>query len=172
MAEDYVVDETYQRILFRTAVLVMACDGESHADEVRELKLAHECTQYFPGLDFDLEMSRVREQLEADKAYTFRAHFQQLAELNLDPAGGLQVLELVLRIIYADQRVHENEIIFCQLLQQVLRVPEPIIERRFGPISFLAVRHDSEKKIDLASTVEFANKVSMPELEELHRITD
>lgn len=172
MTESYVVDALHQRILFRTAVLVMACDGEIHADEVRELKLASTSTKYFAGMDFDAEMCLVREQLEQDKIGTLRTHFRQLSERNFSPAASLQLLELVLRIIYADQRVHENEVRFCQLLQQVLRVPEAVIGKRFGSIPFLVGQSTSEKNINPATTLEFANRIAVPAQEDFHQFVD
>ena len=172
MNEGNVVDASYQRLLFRTAILVMACDGEIHADEVRELKLAAKSTRYFSGLEFENEMALIRDQLRDDKVGTLREHFRQLSAQSLNPAAALHMLELVLRIVYADQRVHENEIRFCQLLQQILHVPEPVIEKRFGSVPFLVAQSTSEKSPKPGSAMDFAGEVAIPKQEDFNQIGD
>lgn len=172
MTESDVVDVVHERVLFRTAVLVMACDGEIHSDEIRELKLASTSTKYFSGVDFDVEMSLVREQLEKDKIGTLRTHFRQLSEQSISPAAALQLLELVLRIIYADQRVHENEVRFCQLLQQVLHVPEQVIQKRFGSVPFLVGQGGLEKNLDPGLNMDFLQQISIPDEEDFRQAAD
>lgn len=164
---DSVSESEYHHLLFRSAVLVMACDGEIHADELEELRLAHQRTSYFSGIDFDLEFSRLRDHLEGGKHEVIQKYFQALGEYELDTVQQLQILELVLRIIYADQRVDENEKRFCQMLLRVLRIPEAIIEKRFGSVPFLFTSsHD--RKIEQAELVSaIADQLSIPAMEDM-----
>jgi uncharacterized tellurite resistance protein B-like protein len=136
----------YHRILFHTAVLVMACDGEIHADELRELQLANQRTGYFTGIDFDSELGRLSAGLEDDKQKVIQEYFHSLGSCEFDIVQRLQIVELVLRIVYADQRVHENEIRFCRMIQRELRVPDSLINQRFGSVPFLSARPNEAMK--------------------------
>ena len=162
----------YRHLLFRTAVLVMACDGEIHADEIQELLIAHQRTNYFSGIDFDVELSRLRDQMETDKQAVIRNYFEVLSEHELDPVQQLQLLELALRIVYADQRVHENEKRFCQMIQRVLRIPEPIMEQRFGSVSFISSTSHGRKIKDGDLVTAIADQLSLPTMEDLKVIED
>ena len=164
---DSVSKNEYHHLLFRSAVLVMACDGEIHADELQELRLAHQKTSYFSGIDLDAEFARLRDQLDGGKREVIQKYFQALGEYEFDPVQRLQLLELVLRIIYADQRVHDNEKRFCQMILRVLRIPEPIMEKRFGSVPFLFTSsHDRKiKRADLVSAI--VDQLSISAMEDL-----
>ncbi len=51
--------EELQRLLFRTAFCVMACDGHIDEKEVREIKTMNKSSQYFMGLDLDEELQEL-----------------------------------------------------------------------------------------------------------------
>lgn len=167
---DSVSGSEYHHLLFRTAVLVMACDGEIHAAEIEELRLAHQRTNYFAGIDFDAELSRLIDQIQGDKHAVIQAYFQTLGEHELDYVQQLQLLELALRIIYADQRVHENEKRFCQMIQRVLRIPEPIVEQRFGSVPFISVSSHDRKMKENDFVTAIADQLSTPAIEDLKNI--
>ena len=167
-----VTKSEYHHLLFRTAVLVMACDGEIHADELEELRLAHQKTSYFSGIDFEMEFAHLRVQIETDKRAAIEKYFQTLSQYALDPVQQLQLLELALRIIYADKRVHENEERFCHMIQRVLRIPEPIIEQRFGSVPFITVAQHGRKIKDDDLVAAIADQLSLPTTEDLKVIED
>ena len=133
----------YQRFLFDTAMLVMACDGDIHDDEIAEMGLAFQHSAMFKGLDFDAELKRFLAELHQDTRKTIDDYFKKLQSIELDPVQELQVLEIVLRIMYADDRADENEIRFLRLVKERLGVMDEIFYKRFGDVDVLpgGVRH-------------------------------
>lgn len=170
MSTDASSSEDYRRVLFHTAVLIMVCDGEIHSAEVQELRLASERTQYFSGLDFESEMKGLLERLDADKSMVIQEYVEELGALDLDPVQRLQVLELALRIVYADSVIHENEVRFCRVIQRVLNVPEPILAKRFGSVPFLSDSTGAQRAFDSDSALSLASTISLPKFEEFKKI--
>lgn len=127
----------YHRFLFGTAMLVMACDGDIHDDEISELRLAFKNSAMFNGLDFDVEFKRFLAELHEDTRKTIDDYFEELQSIGLDPAQKLQVLEIILRIMYADDRADKNEIRFLRLVKEKLGVMDEIFYKRFGDVDVL-----------------------------------
>ena len=136
----------YQRLLFDTAMLVMACDDEIHDDEIEEIKRAFQQSVMFRDLEFHAELDRVLAELNGNTRKTIDEYFDALVSADLDPVQRLKVLEIVLRIMYADDRVDENETRFLQLLKTKLDVGDEIFYKRFGEVESLRNGIDAEEK--------------------------
>jgi uncharacterized tellurite resistance protein B-like protein len=160
----------YQKILLRTAMCVMACDGEIHASEVKEIELAFEQTDFFKGLVFKEEMDSVINEFKRDEKKIVKECFDQLASADLNSVQQLQVLEIVLRIIYADERVDENEVKFLKIVKSLLGVPDEIIFKRFGYVSCLGGKYSTDKLIPTAD--DFLSDVKLPEIQEMAKMID
>ena len=102
----------YQKILFRTAMCVMACDGDIHHSEVREMEVAFEKTDFFKDLVFKTEIDFVLDRFKSSEKEFLIECVDNLSKATMSPVQELQILELALRIIYADNRVDKNEIDF------------------------------------------------------------
>lgn len=163
--------EIYQRVLFHSAMLVMACDGDIHASEINEMRLAFEKTRFFTDINFEKEMERLVSELHKDKTSMIHTYFEELGGLEVDPVQKLQILEIVLRIIYADDRVHENEVKFFRLIKDRLMVPNEIIFRRFGTIDFLSGKTHADKK-SLPSMDTLVASVAIPNIEQAAELLD
>ena len=144
----------YHRVLFNTAMLVMACDGDIQDDEISELQSAFQKSAMFKGLDFDSELKRFLAELHQDARKTIGDYFQSLESGDLDPVQKLQVLEIILRIMYADNRVDENEIRLLRTTKEKLGVIDQIFYKRFGEVDALASRSQSDQvKTDSISDI-------------------
>ena len=131
----------YQQTLFETAMLVMVCDGEICPREIEEMRLAFEQSVLFSELSFEEELARVMEDLNEDKKEAVLGYFEKIETADLSSVQKLQLLEIALRIVYADDRVDPNEIRFVTLLKSRLQVMDEIFFRRFGSVEFLSGRH-------------------------------
>jgi len=127
----------FQRVLFKSAVLVMACDGEIHDNEIKEIKLISEKSYYFKDIDFDSELKLLIEEFNENEKKALENYFSQLKASEYSPVQQLQIIEIMLRIIHADNRVDENEMKFIQLTKSLLGVHSEIIVRRFGHVDIL-----------------------------------
>jgi uncharacterized tellurite resistance protein B-like protein len=127
----------YQKILFRTAMCVMACDGDIHHSEVREMEVAFEKTDFFKDLVFKTEIDFVLDRFKSSEKEFLIECVDNLSKATMSPVQELQILELALRIIYADNRVDKNEIDFLKIIKGCLSVPDEIFYSRFGDVPFL-----------------------------------
>ena len=155
----------YQRTLFETAMLVMACDGEIHPSEIQEMELAFEKSLLFKNLNFHEELGRITADFDQNKKQVVMSYFEKVASAELDPAQKLQILEIILRIMYADNRVEPNEIRFLKLVKSRLGVMDEIFFKRFGEVDFLPSSHTSEKITDSARA--FVDEVELPDFGDL-----
>lgn len=155
----------YQRMLFRTAMLVMGCDGELHSSEIREIELAFEKSSLFKDLDFQEELDRVMAEFDENRKHVVTRYFEEIEVADLDPVQKLQILEIILRIMYADDRVDPNEVRFLRLVKSRLGVMDGIFAKRFGDLDILPTGHIPEKSEDTVG--EFINEVEFPDFNEL-----
>lgn len=160
----------YQKILFRTAVCAMACDGEIHESEVREIQLAFEQTDFFKDLVFNDEMELVIGDFKNKEKQVLRDYFDQISSEKLNPVQDLQILEIILRIIYADEHIDENEIKFLRIVKSCLDVPDQIFYKRFGMISFLTGMGSLDKKTHTTSN--FLENMVLPDIKEMSEMLD
>jgi len=160
----------FQRILFRSAMCVMACDGEIHDSEVREMELAFEQTDFFRDLVFKDELKSVIRRLERDEKQIVTEYFDQIASEDLNPVQQLQVLEIILRIIYADERVDTNELEFLKIVKSRLGVPDEIFYKRFGEVSSLGGERSTDKLIQ--TTNEFMKSMVLPDVKDISKMLD
>ncbi|MFT6834191.1 MAG: hypothetical protein ACJA0H_000218 [Francisellaceae bacterium] len=77
----------------------------------------------------------------------------------------LQVLELILRIIYADGRVDRNELEFLKIVKSHLNVSNEMFFKRFGDVDGLGANHTVDKIT--AKTQDFISELHLAELSEL-----
>jgi len=150
----------FEKLLFNTAVCVMACDGQIHESEVNELKLIGEKTPYFKELDYENELSKIMSDIKKNKNI-MKLYFNTLKEAELSPVQELLILEVVLRMMYADNRIDENEIKLVKLIKGYLKIPDQIIFERFGKIDFLIKGYD---EIDQQASLDNFPKVEFTEI--------
>lgn len=129
--------ESFQRLLFRTAFCLMACDGDIDEREVLEMRKMNESGAYFRGIDLSDELDELLRDLKEKGRKIVQELFDTLKGVELNFVQELLLLEISFRIINADERVDENEIKFVRYLRSKLCVYDEIILDRFGPIEYL-----------------------------------
>jgi len=139
----------FEKLLFNTAICVMACDGQIHESEVSELELIAENTPYFRELDYKNELNKIMKEIEKN-TNVMKRYFNTLKEADLSPVQELLILEVVLRIMYSDNRIDENEVKFVKLIKSYLKMPDQIIFERFGKIEFLIKGYEKINQQDFS----------------------
>lgn len=125
-------DIQFQKFLLETAVCSMACDGDIDAREVVELQEIIKYTQYFKDINISEYLVTFFQEIKSESHVLLERYFKNIENANLSYVQELLVLEIILRIIYADERFDENEIRFLKLLRSKLKVHNEIIYHRFG----------------------------------------
>lgn len=142
---DHIDTVDFQKVLFRSAMCVMACDGKIHDSEIKEMEIISQKTPYFDKLDYQEEIQQIIRAFSKDKKKVVEEYFFKLGEIVLSPVQKLQILEIVMRIIHADNRNDTNEIKFLKIVKSKLAVPDEIFFKRFREVSYLKGSDETEK---------------------------
>jgi len=160
----------FQRLLFRTAFCVMACDGNIDEREIREMKSMNKSAAFFQGIDLTNELDLLLTSLRERGKQFVNELIESLNKVDLSTVQELLILEVAFRIVNADEKVDENEINFVKFLRSKLNVYDEIIRDRFGVIEYL---FDKEYARDLSkdeTREDNFTAIKMPELKDLEAI--
>ena len=155
----------YQKLLLRSALCVMACDGKIHEEEIKEIKKISTTTPYFKKIDYANEIATVIADISKHGTKTIKEHFIELKESSLIPVQELLLLEVLMRIINADKVKDPNEIIFLQIVKSGLKVHDEIVMERFGNTDLLFDR--DYKQVDKSFKNKFISELKLPKLKDL-----
>jgi len=140
----------FQELLFQTAFCVVACDGHIDEREIEELRLLEGSAVYFQGVDLRDELDRLVASLQPE-GEDGKADGGPIAEVlkkiktgRLSVVQELLLLELALRILHADENIHDKEVELVRQIRALLTVDDGILLERFGPTQVL---FESEYKV-------------------------
>lgn len=140
----------FKKILVKTAVFVMAADGDVHHEELSELKSISESKNYFTELDLEKEINEVLKEIKSVGRYAYINFLKDLKSKELSIPEVLLLFESTLQIIKSDKKITESEVSFFQKLRYIFpQVPEDIFNSRFGTEDLKAEHSDSGFKYDL-----------------------
>jgi uncharacterized tellurite resistance protein B-like protein len=159
--------EYLQKLLLSSAFHVMACDGEIHSEELGVIQRLGDNSSFFKGLDLSREIGELAQELEQDPRDSFHSYFQKLREQEMELVEQFLVIEVILRTLYADQRIDENEINFLQIVIRNLGLLPEILTERFGAINTLLGVESSEGFRIPEAQLESFQIPSVDELKEL-----
>jgi uncharacterized tellurite resistance protein B-like protein len=160
----------FKKILFKVAFCAMTCDGDIDDREIEELKLMNDKTTYFTNIDLSEELKQLVSDFKNKGAKVIEEFFELLRNVKLNPIQELLLLEIALRIIYADKRIDENEVKFINFLRSKLRVHDEIIIERFGELDILHTNEYSKNIYLNKAEMEFVKNIKLPKMSELTHI--
>ena len=159
--------EHLHKLLVSTAFHVMACDGEIHPEELAVINQLGDNSSFFKGLDLSRELGELVHELEQNSQDSFRSYFQKLREREMELVEQFLVIEVILRTLYADQRIDENEINFLRIVIRNLGLLPEMLKERFGAINTLLGTEISE---EFQMTKSQAMSFKMPNAGELKEL--
>ena len=83
----------FQRLLFRTAFCLMACDGHIDDREVKEIKFMNNSSAYFRGIDLSGELEELLADLKEKGKHIVDELFNSLTELDISTVQELLILD-------------------------------------------------------------------------------
>ncbi len=111
----------FRKILFKGAFSVMACDGEVAESEVAEMKEMLINSPYFDSLDHETELKLAFADLKLNGTKSIQMFFQTLENSDLSERQELQMVEVLIRMVQADNKVDDNELIFMHNIKSRLK---------------------------------------------------
>jgi uncharacterized tellurite resistance protein B-like protein len=158
----------FKKLLFEVAFCTMACDGDIDKREIEELKIMDKNTSYFAEIDLSDELEILIKELETKGVKVIEDLFKTLRKTKLNPIQELLILEVALRIIYADKKVDDNEVKFLNLLRSMLEVHDEIIFDRFGEVEILYINEYISKLNQ--SDDDFLANLNLPDMVDIKNI--
>jgi len=128
------IDSDYRKLLLSAAFHAMTCDGELHQDELDSIRSLSEKSKIFADLDLNTELKRLSDGLQQSTRESFRHFFSEVKSASLELSEQMQVIEVVIRVVYADGRIDENEIMYLKKIISILGIFPELLEERFGSI--------------------------------------
>lgn len=157
----------FQRLLFRTAFCLMACDGHIDEREVNEIKWMNTHSNYFKGIDLSDELEELLRELKVRGKHIVDELYSDLSDLNLSSVQELLILEIAFRIAHTDEKVHENEIKLIRYLRSKLHVHDEIIHDRFGVVEYLFDKDYSQEIIKQDAKDDLLAHITLPDFKEI-----
>jgi uncharacterized tellurite resistance protein B-like protein len=138
--------EKFKYLLFDIACGAVTCDGHIDAKEIEELKSIDKSTAYFSGIDLSRKLNTFIKSFNEDANGTIDKVYKSINKESLNPVEELLILEIVLRLIYSDTKLDENEVHYIKVVRSKLSISDEIIKQRFGEIDLL-LRQESSRMV-------------------------
>lgn len=121
----------FKDFLFKSAVIAMACDGDIAKTEIQEIKTIVANEIYFMGYDFVEPLKNTISYIKANGKGAINQYFQDIVINNLNEHQEILLIEVILRIIQADEKVEESEMKFLQMVKSKLKTDEKTLIVKF-----------------------------------------
>ena len=120
----------FDKLLLKTAFSCMACDGDIDKREIKLIKRLHKEKKTFGDLDVNTEMDNLLIAINKDGHQFMRDYFDELTTSELTEANELNLIEVAIATIKADEKVEYSEIKFFKVIRSKLKINnEPILEK-------------------------------------------
>tara|TARA_B110001454_G_scaffold135261_1_gene125848 strand:- start:709 stop:1242 length:534 start_codon:yes stop_codon:yes gene_type:complete len=158
----------FKKMLFDIACSAVACDGHIDEREIEELKRIAKSTTYFKDINLSKKLEIFVEGFKNNPDSTIEKILNKLKASILNPVEEMLILEIVLRLIYADVRIDENEITFLQSIRSRLSIDDELLTERFGEIEFLIRKHENVSTIAENEKKYIDNSIDVKNLENMY----
>ncbi len=127
----------FKKLLFEVACCAVACDYDIDEREVRELQYIDKSTTYFKDIDLSEQLDNFLADFKGNEAEVIEELVEKISDASKTPVEELLVMEIVLRLIYADLKIDEKEIVFLKSVRLALSISDEVVTDRFGKIDIL-----------------------------------
>lgn len=131
----------FKRLLFEIACCAVACDFDIDEREVKELQYIDKSTTYFKDIDLSKQLDNFLNNFKGNEAETINGVVEKVKEAILSPVEELLIIEIVLRLIYADLKIDTREVDFLKSIRLALSISDEVLSERFGEIDILIKEH-------------------------------
>lgn len=120
----------FNKLLLKTAFSCMACDGDIDKREIKLIKGLQKENKTFGDIDINSEMDSLLLAINNDGHQFMRDYFNELTTSELTEADELNLIEVAIETIKADEKVEYSEIKFFKVIRSKLKIGnDPILEK-------------------------------------------
>lgn len=124
-------NQEFKKFLFKSAVMTMACDGNIAEEEISEIKNMVFNEIYFMGFDYEDLLKDGIEDIKVNGKVAINQYLQELNSIELNEHQEILLVEVILKIIEADNEIQTSEIKFLQLVKSKLKTEEQTLIIKF-----------------------------------------
>jgi uncharacterized tellurite resistance protein B-like protein len=124
-------NQDFKDFLFKSAVMAMACDGDISETEIDEIKTIVANEIYFMGYNFEEPLMSNIDNIKANGKGAINQYLQEIEKHNLNQHQEILLIEVLLRIIEADNNVQTSELKFLQMTKAKMKVDEQTLIVKF-----------------------------------------
>jgi uncharacterized tellurite resistance protein B-like protein len=135
----------FKELLFDIACCAVACDYDIDDREIKELRQIGKSTAYFKNIDTDKQLESFLRRFRRNEADTINHLLQTIGRYSMSLTEELLILEVVLRLIYADTKIDEKELNYLQAVRSELKISDELIKERFGEIPLIIRKQEIQK---------------------------
>ena len=120
----------FKKLLLKTAFSCMACDGDIDKREIKLIKRLQQEKNTFGDIDINTEMDQLLFAINKDGHQFMKDYFDELTTTELTESNELNLIEVAIDTIKADEKVEYSEIKFFKVIRSKLKIDnEPILEK-------------------------------------------
>jgi uncharacterized tellurite resistance protein B-like protein len=124
-------NQDFKDFLFKSAVMAMACDGDIAETEIDEIKSIVANEIYFMGYEFEEQLKNNVENIKANGKGAINQYLFDIEANNLNEHQEILLVEVLLRVIEADNDIQASELKFLQMAKAKLKVDEQTLIVKF-----------------------------------------
>jgi uncharacterized tellurite resistance protein B-like protein len=109
-------NQEFKLFLFRSAVIAMACDGDIADSEIETIKNLADNEIFFLGLEYEELLEKYVNEIKLKGKVAINNYLTELASFQLNSYQELQLIDLILIIVNADNRAEEKELKFLHIV--------------------------------------------------------
>lgn len=121
----------FQKLLFQSAVSAMAVDGEIHDKEIEEIKSIVKSTAYFLDFEFEKELENNISNIKRNGKEAINQYLLMLSGSQLNEKQEVILIEVLLRMMEADDKFEVNEVKFLHMVKSKLKTTEEVLVMKF-----------------------------------------
>lgn len=114
----------FNKLLLKTAFSCMACDGNIDRKEINLIKRLQKERKTFGEIDINRELDSLIRAINKDGHQFLKEYFNELANIELTEADEMNLIEVAIDIIKADEKVEYNEIKFFKVIRSKLKIKD------------------------------------------------
>ncbi|WP_162555858.1 TerB family tellurite resistance protein [Reichenbachiella versicolor] len=165
----------YPYLLLRTAFSFMTCDGHIDKSEVLKIKDMDKANKLFGDIDITKELETMLEKINLKGMDFLKDYFRRVNKAELSVDEELDLIQVAVDIIYADDEVKSEEVRFLRVLRTMLKVSDEKIISRYPQLAkdFMWDDEFTEEYVKVLYSNYFKNQ-SLPEFDvsDVHDISE
>lgn len=165
----------YPYLLLRTAFSFMTCDGHIDKHEVQAIKGMDKAERLFGDIDIAKELEVMLHKINLKGMDFLKDYFRRIDKAQLEVEQELELLQVAVDVIYADEFVKEEEVKFLRVLRTMLKVSDEVIIQRFPQLAkeFMWDDEFTDEYVKVLYSNYFKDR-SLPvfDVSDVHDITD